>query len=181
MAKIYFVVTSWALEDAIYQFGREFSPTTTKLAQAEQMFQELVQREKARLMIEQPHWWGGSEDEESSTNEERKWEVWEDGSFDDNHITIELVEAEENKEPFDPNVRWAVFSGVSNKEDENRRRICVCKVNMLTKEVFDFEPVDGSSEFSHEGFKEESISFYNGEKVSVFLKEKAPDKAYWYR
>lgn len=181
MAKIFFVVTSWAQEDAVYQFGREFSPTTTDPAQAEQMFQELVQREKAHLMMEKPHWWGGPDDKDSCTNEEGKWEVWEDGYFDDNHITIELVETEETEQPFDPNISWAAFSGFPNKDSRDHGRFCVCKVNMQTKEVFDFETVDESEEFSHEGLEVETISFFNGKEFSVFPEKQAPSGAYWYR
>lgn len=92
MAKIYFVVTSWSLENAAVQNGREFSPAVKSREKALKMFQDLTQREKERLKEEQPSWleW----DESCITDTEMLWEIWEDGSFDDNHIRIELVETD---------------------------------------------------------------------------------------
>lgn len=179
MAKVYFVITSWVLEDAGQQYGREISPVIRDFDQAKQLFDGLVQREMARLKQEEPCWLDLDPDDEPEdrceTLTDRRWEVWEDGCFDDNHITIELVEAEEDKTPFDPSYRWAMISGETTL---GLWEFGVCKVRESTKEVFDITPYDEGTMFSS-GFTME-LSFDHKETFPVYPKEKAPDGAYWY-
>lgn len=179
MAKIYFVVISWALEDAGYQFGREFSPATRNEAKAQQMFEELVQKERARLLQENPSWLDMSNESDSCTLEEEKWEVWEDGCFDDNHITIELVEAEEDDNTYEPNIRFAIFCG---RTSDGNQQYGTCKVDMQTKEVFDIEPTDEGCAFVHGKGIDGEIIFIDGSRATVCWKEDVNDSKhdFWY-
>lgn len=179
MAKIYFVVTSWAMEDAGYQFGREFSPATRSEAKAQQMFEELVQKERARLLQENPSWLDMSGNSDSCTMEEGKWEVWEDGCFDDNHITIELVETEEDYKMYGPNIRFAIFCGISSGGSQQYGS---CKVDMQTREVFDIESTDEDCAFVHDKDINEEIIFIDGSRATVCRKEDVNDSKhdFWY-
>lgn len=174
MAQVYFVVTSWSLEDAGYQHGREISPVTKDYNKAVQMFNELVIKEIARLMQEAPAWYD-PDNEEACTNEPELWEVWEDGCFDDNHITIELVTAEEGNEPSDDSYRWAVYS---DETTAGLQEFGSCKVNEQTKEVYDISAVDSDTVFV---CRDAEISFDGKSFHPVYTKAKAPAGEYVFR
>lgn len=179
MAKVYFVITRWSLEDAAQQNGMEISPVISPVMrnfeQAKQLFEGLVQKEMARLKQEDPDWLNLDPEDECMTYTDRLWEVWEDGCFDDNHITIDLVEVDEDQTPFDPSFRWAMISGETTL---GLWEYGVCKVRESTKEVFDIMPYDEDAMFSP-GFAME-LTFDHKETFPVYIKEKAPDGAYWY-
>lgn len=93
MARQYFVICSWTLEDAFPQTGMQVSAVTTDRKQAELFFRRAILGEMSRIRINHETWCNLKSKMQGFLSD-TTWEVWEDGCYDNNHISVQLLEGD---------------------------------------------------------------------------------------